>query len=86
MFHINQTVIHPPDKMVAYLLNERQSPMELTININLTSEQAMRLRRILTPIAMGYLQLGDFRLNETDARTAEDFSNRLLNALMEVQG
>ena len=60
--------------------------MELTININLTSEQAIRLRRILTPIAMGYLQFGDFRLNETDARIAEDFSNRLMSALMEVQG
>lgn len=59
--------------------------MELSITINLTSEQALALYRIMTPVAMGFM-VGEFGQTSDDALIAEDFANRLMSAFSEVQG
>lgn len=59
--------------------------MELTITLNLTSEQALALYRIMTPVAMGFM-VGEFGQTSDDAILVENFTNRLMGALSEVQG
>lgn len=70
--------------MVAYLLDERLR-MELSINLNITGEQAIALNRILTPIAMGFM-VGSFGQTREDAILVENLVKRIMDAQMEVQG
>jgi hypothetical protein len=59
--------------------------MELSINLNITGEQAIALNRILTPIAMGFM-VGEFGQTQDDAILVENLVKRITQAQVEVQG